>query len=61
MDPIADSPCFCRPSRRASLRTGEPVVHNVFAPLRVPSLWPQIPDAGRNSHLFCIFRDLFRL
>ncbi|EHH03388.1 hypothetical protein FY133_02530 [Agrobacterium tumefaciens] len=61
-DPIADYPLpewLFLPRPYAA--TGEPVVHNVFAGLRVPRRPPQIAPARRNSHLFRIFRDLFRL
>ncbi|TRA83898.1 hypothetical protein EXN23_24015 [Agrobacterium salinitolerans] len=61
-DPIADYPLpsWLLPPRRYA-GTGEPIVHNVFARLRVPRRPPQIAPACRDSDLFRIFRDLFRL
>ncbi|TQN62658.1 hypothetical protein FLX27_03405 [Agrobacterium tumefaciens] len=61
MDPIRITPVIAGLPAAPIGGTGQPVVHNVFTGLRVPHAPPQIRHARFNSHLFCIFRDLFRL
>ncbi|HBT68128.1 MAG TPA: hypothetical protein DEB63_07625 [Agrobacterium sp.] len=61
MDPIRITPVIAGLPAAWICATGQPVVHNVFTGLRVPHAAAQIRHARLDSHLFCIFRDLFRL